>query len=167
MGARQNICTRIGPKHRDLRVGNWNVTSLKGKEQQLVWEGEQYHLDIVGVSSTKCHGSDTVKLNEGYKLFYSGVDETMSAQVRVGIFVSPRLAHWVTDWIPPGGRVCLLKFRLQERSLCILQVYAPNAETQYQLFLDEVGVALQKETSVESIVLIGDFNAHVGTDNKT
>ena len=91
----------------------------------------------------------------------------MSPQVRVGNFVSPRLAHCVTDWIPLGGRVCLLKFRLQERSLCILQMYAPNAETQYQSFLDEVGVALRKVTSVESTVLMGDFNAHVGTDNKT
>ena len=51
-------------------MGNWNVTLLKGKKQELVWETEQYHLDIVGVSSTKCHGSDIVELNEGWKLFY-------------------------------------------------------------------------------------------------
>ena len=64
-------------------------------------------------------------------------------------------------------RVCLFKLRLQEQSLCILQVYIPNAEAQYQPFLDELGVALQKVTSTESIVLLGDFNAHVGIDNKT
>ena len=148
-------------------MGNWNVTSLNGKEQELVWEAEQYHLDIVGVSSTKCCGSDTVELNEGWRLFYSGVDVTMSSQAGVGIFVSPCLAHCVTDWTSLGGRVCLLKLRLQEQSLCILQVYAPNTEAQYQPFLDEISVALQKVTSAESIVLLGDFNAHVGTDNKT
>ena len=91
----------------------------------------------------------------------------MSAQAGVGISVSPHLAHWVIDWIPLGGRVCLVKLRLQQRSLWILQVYASNAKTQYQSFLDEVGVALQKETSSESIVLPGDFNAHVGTDDTT
>ena len=40
-------------------------------------------------------------------------------------------------------------------------------ETQYQPFLDKVDVALLKVTSAESIVLLGDFNAHVGTDCKT
>ena len=141
--------------------------SLNGKEQELVWEAEQYHLDIVGVSSTTCRGSDAVEWNQGWKLFYSGVDVTMSAQARVSVFVSSRLVHCVTDWIPLGGRVFLLKLRLQERSLCILQVYAPHAEAQYQPFLDEVNAALQKVRITESIVLLGDFNAHAGTDDKT
>ena len=57
-------------------------------------------------------------------------------------------------------------FRLQEQSLYILQGYAPNTEAQYQPFLDEVGVALQKVTSTESIVLLGDFNTHMNSDNK-
>ena len=91
----------------------------------------------------------------------------MSSQAGVGIIVSPRLAHCVTDWISLGERFCLLKLKLQEQSLCILQVYAPNAKSQYQPFLDEAGIALQKVTSAESIVLFGDSNAHAGTDNKT
>ena len=110
-GAAHSICTRVGPKSRDLCMGNWNITSLNGKEQELVWEAEQYHLDIVGVSTTNCRSSDTVELNEEWKLFYSGVDVTMSAQAGVGIFVIPRLAHCVTDWVPLGGRVCLLPTR--------------------------------------------------------
>ena len=91
----------------------------------------------------------------------------MSAQAMVGIFVSPCLAHWVIDWIPLGGRVYLFKFRLQKRSLFTFQVYVPNAEAQYQPFLDEVVIALQKVTPAESIVLLSDFNANVGTDDKT
>ena len=46
-------------------------------------------------------------------------------------------------------------------------MYAPNAESQYQHILDEVGVAFQKIISAESIVLLNDFNAYVGTDKKT
>ena len=72
----------------------------------------------------------------------------------------------IVDWVPQGGRVCLLKLRLQERSLCILQVYAPNTEPQYEAFLEEVEVALGKATSSESLVFLGDFNAHLlGIDN--
>ena len=53
MGAANSVCTRVGPKDRDLRMGNWSVTSLNGKEQELVWEAEQHYLDIIRVSSIK------------------------------------------------------------------------------------------------------------------
>ena len=86
----------------------------------------------------------------------------MPPKAGAGSFVSPRLAYCFTDWIPLGGRVCILELWLQKRSLCVLQVYASNNEAQYQPFLDEVGVALQKVTSTESIVLLSDFNALVG-----
>ena len=97
MGAVHNIFTRVNSKHRNFCLGNWNVTSLNGKEQELVREAEQYHLDIVRVSSTKCRGSDIAELNKGWKLFISDVDVTISAQAGVGIIVSPRLVHSVTD----------------------------------------------------------------------
>ena len=121
----------------------------------------------MGISSTKRRGSGTVELNGGWKIFYSGVDAAMSAQAGVGLLVSPSIAECVVDWISLGGRVCLLKLRLQERSLCILQVYAPNIESHYEAFLEEVEVALGKATSSESLVLLGCFNAHVGIDNAT
>ena len=77
------------------------------------------------------------------------------------------MAECVVDWVPLGGRVCLLKLRLQERSLSFLKVYAPNIELQYEAFLEEIEVALGKATSSESLVFLGNFNAHVGIDNAT
>ena len=88
----------------------------------------------------------------------------MSAQAGVGLLVSLNIAECVVDWVPLGGRVFPLKLRLQERPLCILQVYAPNIESQYEAFQEEVEVALGKATSSESLVLLGEFNAH---DNAT
>ena len=49
----------------------------------------------------------------------------------------------------------------------MLQVCAPYIESQYETFLEEVEVALGKATSSESLVLLSDFNAHVGIDNAT
>ena len=151
----RHIPTRVGPNCRDLAIGNWNVSSLTGKEQELVCEAQLYRLDIVGISLTKRRGSGTVELNGGWKIFYSGVDAATSAQAGVGLLVSPNVAECVVDRVPLGERVCLLKLRLQERSLCILQVYAPNIESQYEAFLEEVEVALGKATSSESLVLFG------------
>ena len=91
----------------------------------------------------------------------------MSAQAGVGLLLNPKMADCVVDWVPLGGRICLLKLRLQQRSVCILHVYAPNMESQYKAFLEEVEVVLGKATLSESLVLLGDFNAHVGIDNAT
>ena len=43
-----------------------------------------------------------------------------------------------------------------------------TTEAQYQPFLDVVGVALQKVTSAESVVVLGDFKCTIhNTDDKT
>ena len=172
MEAAQSIRTRDNVahsrvNHHQLLLGNWNILTLTGKELELVEEAKRYHLDIIGVSSTKRRGSGTVDLNGGWKLFYSGADPSMSAQAGVGILTSPRLSDCVSDWIPLGSRVCMLKLKVLDRSLCLLQVYAPNATSEYQTFVDEVNDVLLRVSATESTVLMGDFNAHVGTDTDT
>ena len=46
-------------------------------------------------------------------------------------------------------------------------MYVPNATSEYKAFVDAVNDALSGVTNSESFVLLGDFNAHVGTDNET
>ena len=98
-----------------------------------------------------------------WKLFYSGADPSMSAQAGVGIFTRAHLSHCVFDWIPLGSRSCMLKLKVKDRSLCVLQVYAPNVISECQAFVDDVNNALQRVGSTESTILLGDFNAHIGT----
>ena len=66
-------------RRRNLRVGTWNVTSLFGKEQELIEEAIAYRLDIVGLSSTKRKGSGILVMDQGWQLFYSGVEPTAFA----------------------------------------------------------------------------------------
>ena len=51
--------------------------------------------------------------------------------------------------------------------MILTQVYAPNATSEYHTFVDEVNDALLRVSATESTVLMGDFNAHVGTDADT
>ena len=48
----------------------------------------------------------------------------------------------------------MLKLKVLDQSLCLLQVYAPNATSEYQTFVDEVNDALLQVSFTESIVLI-------------
>ena len=65
----------------------------------------------------------------------------------------------------------MLKLKVLNRSLCLLQVYAPNSTSKYQAFVDEVNDALLRGLPTESTVLMGGggggVNAHVGTDTDT
>ena len=63
--------------------------------------------------------------------------------------------------------MCILKLKVLDWSLCLLQVYALNATSEYQAFVDEVNDAVLRVSPSESTVHMGDFNAHVGTDTDT
>ena len=154
-------------RERKLHIGTWNVTSLTGKEPELVNEAIRYRLDIVGVSSTKRQGNGTLALNKRRQLFYYGVDPALHAQAGVGILTNPRLAERVVEWRPISERVALLRLKLKEKTLALVQVYTPNTESEYAPFLDEVLGVLEGIPGTDSIVLLGDFNAHVGNDAQT
>ena len=88
----------------------------------------------------------------------------MSAKAGVGILTSSRFSDCMSDWIPLGLRTCMLKLKLLDRLVYLLQVYAPNAINECQTFLDEVDDALFRVPLSESTFLMVNFNALVGTD---
>ena len=117
---RDNVAHSRVNHHQLLWLSNWNILTLTGKELELIDEAKRYHLDIIGVASTKRRGSGTVDLDGGWNLFYSSPDPSMSAQASVGILASPRLSNCESDWIPLRSRVCMLKLKVLDRSLCLL-----------------------------------------------
>ena len=90
-------CYRNREREQKLHIGTWNVTSLTGKEAELVDEAIRYRLDIIEVSSTKRKGTETLILKKRWQLFYSGVDPALHAQAGVGILTNPRLAERVVE----------------------------------------------------------------------
>ena len=63
-------------------------------------------------STTKRCGSNTVELDDGWRLFYSGVEPAECALAGVEILVSSTLASCVVEWIPLGRRVLMLRLNL-------------------------------------------------------
>ena len=49
---------------------------------------------------------------------------------------------WGFSQAPGCQRVCILKLKVLDRSLCLSQVYASNATSEYQTFVNEVNDAL-------------------------
>ena len=64
-------------------------------------------------------------------------------------------------------RVALLRLKLKEKTLILAQMYAPNTESEYVPFLNEILGVLEEIPGTDSIALLEDSNAHVGNDVQT
>ena len=85
-----------------LAIGILNVTSLMGKEPELVWEIERYRLEIVGLASTDSLDPGTSLLESGWTLFYDGVVPG------VGLVIAPQFSGNMLEFTPLSKRVTSL-----------------------------------------------------------
>ena len=133
----------------------------------MVEEAKKCHLDIVGVSSTK---SVILKscIRIAWEVFlFECCSKVSPSGCGKPSALKPLVVRLVFDLILLGSRACMLKIEVKDRPICLLQVFVPTVLNEYQAIMDDVNDALQRIGSRESTILLGNFNAHIGTDNET
>ncbi|KAK3544536.1 hypothetical protein QTP86_015589 [Hemibagrus guttatus] len=68
---------------------------------------------------------------------------------------------------PVNERVVSLRLQAGDRCLTVVSAYGPNGSVEYPTFLETLQGVLEGAPTGDSIVLLGDFNGHVGNDSDT
>ncbi len=82
------------------------------------------------------------------------------------LLIAPQLSRHVLEFTPVNERVASLRLRVGDRSLTVVCAYGPNGSTEYPALLESLGRVLESAPTGD-FVLLGDFNAHVGSDSDT
>lgn len=152
-------------KREAFKIATWNARSLYEmmKVECARNEMKRMNIDILGISEMRWKGSGTYDMPE-HVIYYAGNDEP-SHWRGVCFIVTKRMNMCVRNFIPHSDRVCMIQCN-GNINLNVIQVYAPTAdgdEEETERFYEEVRTMLRMTKREEVNVIMGDFNAKVGS----
>ena len=151
---------------RTIRVGAWNVQTLRHDHSicQLSDELRRLRVSVAALSEVRRPGSGVISVG-GYTYYWSGQD---SGRHFSGVAIA------VADWLIPAvdkicrisDRVMSLRLRHSLGVLAVFSVYAPTSkgsDDNKNLFYQQLSAAVEQCTARETPLVMGDFNAVVGS----
>ena len=169
--------SRRHPEAQSLNVASWNVRTLLetkrtvGRPMAIVArELDRYSIDIAALSETRVLG-DTVfdEIGGGYTFFLKGKPDGEKRHHGVGFAIRSKLVQHLQDKHPVGvnERLMTMSIPLDKFTISILSVYAPTLASSDEVkesFYDDLTNAIKAVPASHKLLVMGDFNARVGTD---
>ena len=177
--AEGNIATSLA------RPGSRGMT-VDRKATLMVQELKKYRMNLTGISETKWFGQNVYNI-DNYKILHSGrpipdSGEMIERNEGVGIVLDPRTSEaWRGTggvWKAVSSRVVLARMKLEGRCgertttpcyVSVVSVYAPthrSSQEKKNEFYADLQQSLDGVHESDVLLLLGDFNARVGSSNK-
>ena len=137
---------------------------MTGRGREIAAVLKERNIDIAGVQETKWKGSKANMLGDGVKLFYHGESNTSNG---VGIILGEKLIDQVLQVNRKSDRIMRIQLVIAERKMNIISVYAPQfgcSDYEKRKFWEELDDVLHPIPDKEGLLVIGDFNGHVGME---
>lgn len=158
---REEVINKVN--HGILRVGAWNVRSLKGRGrlENLKREMDRLELDIVGISEVRWEEECD---------FWSGdyrviITKANHGQAGVGIVMRRRIAQRISYYEQVNERIAIVKLDTKPKPTTIVQVYMPTSSADDEVvekIYEKIGEILEDVKSDENLIVMGDWNSVVG-----
>ena len=147
-------------------MGAWNVRTLRHDHSicQLSDELRRLRVSVAALSEVRRPGSGVISVG-GYTYYWSGQD---SGRHFSGVAIA------VADWlIPAVDKICRISDRVMSLRLshslgvlAVFSVYVPTSkgsDDNKNLFYQQLSAAVEQCTARETLLVMGDFNAVVGS----
>ena len=171
---------RRHPQAEVLVTASWNVRTLLEKNKSHVRptaivsrELSRYNIDIAALSETRILGETRItEVGSGYTFFLKGKDPGEKHYHGVGFAVRTSLLPLLEGKFPNGinERLMTVDLHLEGCILTLISAYAPtlcSSDEDKEDFYDSLNSIVKSVPQSNKLLLLGDFNARVGTDQES
>ena len=161
---------RARPKklaQKSVRVASLNVGSMTGRGREIADMMRRRRVDVLCVQETRWKGNKAREIGEGYKLIYSGAND--QGRNGVGVILSKEMKECLVEVKRGGDRLMTIKLSFGESIINVISAYAPQVgctEEEKDTFWRLLEGELQALEESERLIIGGDLNGHIGSDNE-
>jgi len=150
-----------------LRVGAWDVLSLKEDDHLSLLSSELKYLDICIAALSEVRRPDCGEIMAGgYTYYWSGRSAGYHAQ-GVAVTVSNKPTAMIIEVTPVNERIMRRKIRHFLGVISMVSVYAPTEASDLTMkdsFYNTLESVLDQCPRRDLLPVLGDFNASIGTN---
>ncbi|KAL8617956.1 hypothetical protein ACOMHN_052907 [Nucella lapillus] len=133
-------------------------------------ELSRYNIDIAALSETRLADEGYVdEPKGGYTFFWKGKDQDEERIHGIGLAIRSKLLQRLPD-LPTAINEWLMKLRFPLntfRNITVISAYAPtltSSDEAKETFYEDLNNLVKAVPPGDTLILLGDFNARVGTD---
>ena len=162
---RKKTTEKVKTAKNTLTVGTWNVQTLwtTGKIELLRNEMKRFRYDIVDISEVRWTGKGETSNRD---FIWSGEDTTYVRGVKM--LLSDRARKALIGYNPISSQLITARFDAAPCNITVIHACAPttaSSDEDIETFYSILEGALAKVHKKDIIIITGDWNAKIGSDN--